>query len=116
MWAALIRHHGSQPLGITVARTHAIRKHGAVRHTPHEWLAIIVEEVGEAATELNDALLTNDPAEIERCMDAYRMELAQAAAMCTHALIDAMCDYPTGGVSMRCALEESGHDAHRSDQ
>ena len=49
---------------------------GKQNHQPHRWLAILLEEVGEVAKEVNDA---DEGAAMD--WDAYREELIQVAAV-----------------------------------
>lgn len=68
-----------------------IRAWGVQDHEPHVWLAILMEELGEVALEVNESRQNNTLLDIAK----YRKELVQVAAV-AQAAIEAI-DHNQGG-------------------
>ncbi len=66
---------------IKAERKHQNEKWGEQHHTPIEWTAILTEEVGEAAKESVDFHFGDNPYLRQQCLERYRTELIQVAAV-----------------------------------
>jgi NTP pyrophosphatase (non-canonical NTP hydrolase) len=96
-WLSDQRYPALQPVAVTSARQHAMDKHGQQHRDPDRWLAILTEELGEAAAELNDLrrLVDKFGADHENTASLRRRhftnlkaEIAQTAATAIHFLAD----------------------------
>lgn len=85
------RKHVSYTRMLDVLREVAAERHrqnqkwGEQNHNPIEWIGILTEEVGEAAKEAVDAHFGYSPEPIA-CLERYRMELIQVAAVAVQAI------------------------------
>ena len=83
----MIPFHLTAPINSVIhERVEQVRKWGEQNHSPLEWMAILVEEVGEAQKEALEHHFTlhysADPDRLER----YRAELVQVAAVAVAAI------------------------------
>ncbi|TWP23508.1 hypothetical protein ETU10_07230 [Apibacter muscae] len=66
---------------ISQERNQQNKKWGEQNHNPIEWISILTEEVGEVAKEAVDAHFSQDFHIKTSCLDKYRKELIQVAAV-----------------------------------
>lgn len=73
---------------IVTERERQIKKWGEHSHRYPEWISLLTEEVGEAATEANKANWATELPETVRRMRLLRNELVQVGAVCVQILED----------------------------